>query len=140
MAERIETDQHEKQRVEGTIDAEVRAIEDDDIDGYLAVLSEDALFQPPGLPSMGGEELRAWLREFLGQWRVEWLGFKHDETEVSGNLAFHRFSYSWRLEPKSGGQLQVAHGKGLQILRRCEDGDWKIAREVWNDRPTPHTI
>ncbi len=140
MAERTEADQQEKQRVESTIDAEVAAIEDDDIEGYLAVLAEDALFLPPGLPSMGGEELRASLREFLEQWRVEWLGFRHDETEISGELAFHRFSYSWRLEPKSGGQLQVAHGKGLHILRRCDDGNWRIAREVRNDRPTPNTI
>jgi ketosteroid isomerase-like protein len=140
VAERTEADQQEKQRVESTFDAEVAAIEDDDIEGYLAVLAEDALFLPPGLPSMGGEELRASLREFLEQWRVEWLGFRHDETEISGELAFHRFSYSWRLEPKSGGQLQVAHGKGLHILRRCDDGNWRIAREVRNDRPTPNTI
>ncbi len=140
MAERIEADEQEKQRVVSAIDAEVTAIADDDIEGYLAVLTEDAVFLPPGLPSMGGEELRVSLREFLEQWRVEWLGFRHDETEISGDLAFHRFSYSWRLEPKSGGQLQVAHGKGLHILRRCDGDSWKIAREVRNDRPTPHTI
>ena len=140
MAEKIEADQQEKQRIVSTIDAEVAAIEDDDIEGYLAVLTEDALFLPPGLPSMGGEELRTSLREFLEQWRIEWLAFRHDETEISGDLAFHRFSYSWRLEPKSGGQLQVAHGKGLHVLRRCDDGNWKIAREVRNDRPTPITI
>lgn len=140
MTEMIEVDQQERQRVESAIEAEVTAIADDDIDGYLAVLAEDAVFLPPGLASMGGEELRAWLREFLEQWRVEWLGFRHDETEISGDLAFHRYSYSWRLEPKSGGRLQVAHGKGLHILRRGEDGSWKIAREAWNDRPTPNTI
>jgi ketosteroid isomerase-like protein len=140
VAETNEAKQQEIKRVNETVDAEVRAIEDDDIEGYLAVLAEDALFLPPGLPSMGGEELRASLREFLEQWRVEWLGFRHDETEISGELAFHRFSYSWRLEPKSGGQLQVAHGKGLHILRRCDDGNWRIAREVRNDRPTPNTI
>lgn len=139
MGERVE-DQQEKQRVNSVIDAELAAMADDDIESYLALLTEDALFLPPGLPSIGGEELHAWLSEFLGQWRVEWLGFHHNETEVAGNLAFHRFSYSWRLEPKSGGQLQVSHGKGLHILRRCAGGDWKIARETWNDRPTPHTI
>jgi ketosteroid isomerase-like protein len=140
VAEKSEADLQEIKNVEGAINAEVKAIEDDDIDGYLAVLSEDALFLAPGLPSMGGEELRASLREFLEEWRVEWLGFRHDETEVSGDLAFHRFSYSWRLEPKGGGQLRVAHGKGLHILRRCAGGNWKIAREVRNDRPTPITI
>ena len=139
MAEKSE-EQQERQRVNGVIDAEVAAIADDDIESYLALLTEDALFLPPGLPSIGGEELHAWLREFLEQWRIEWLGYRHDESEICGDLAFHRFSYSWRLEPKRGGQLQVSHGKGLHILRRPAEGDWKIARETWNDRPTPNTI
>jgi uncharacterized protein (TIGR02246 family) len=133
-------DQQEKQRIRSVTDAEVEAMAEDDIERYLPLLSEDALFLPPGLPSIGGEELRAWLREFLGEWRVEWLAYKHNETEVVGDLAFHRFSYSRRLEPKKGGQLEVSHGKGLHILRRSADGDWKIARETWNDRPTPNTI
>jgi ketosteroid isomerase-like protein len=133
-------DQQEKQRIGSVTDAEVEAMAEDDIERYLPLLSEDALFLPPGLPSIGGEELRAWLREFLGEWRVEWLAYKHNETEVVGDLAFHRFSYSRRLEPKKGGQLEVSHGKGLHILRRSADGNWKIARETWNDRPTPNTI
>jgi ketosteroid isomerase-like protein len=135
-----EANQQEIERVDETVDVEVRAVAEDDIDAYLAVLADDVHFLPPGLASIGGDELRAWLREFLEQWRVEWLAYRHDETEVSGDLAFHRFSYSWRLEPKAGGQLQVAHGKGLHVLRRGGDGSWKIAREVWNARPTPSTI
>lgn len=140
MAEMIEAGQQEIKLVEEAVNAEVRAIEDDDIDAYLAMLTGDAHFLPPKHVSLGGEELRAWLREFLEQWRVEWLAFRHDEIEVSGDLAFHRFSFSWRLEPKKGGQLEVSHGKGLHVLRRCEGGSWKIARKVWNSRPTPITI
>lgn len=139
MSDKVD-DQQEKQRIGSVTDAEVEAMAEDDIERYLPLLSEDALFLPPGLPSIGGEELRAWLREFLGEWRVEWLAYKHNETEVVGDLAFHRFSYSRRLEPKKGGQLEVSHGKGLHILRRSADGNWKIARETWNDRPTPNTI
>jgi ketosteroid isomerase-like protein len=133
-------DPQERQRIESVIDAELESMADDEIERYLTLLAEDALFLPPDLPSIGGEELHAWLREFLGEWRIEWLGYRHNETEIRGDLAFHRFSYSWRLEPKRGGQLQVSHGKGLHILRRNSDGDWKIARETWNARPTPNTI
>ena len=137
MADKVEH-QQERQLIESVIDAEVESMADDEIERYLTLLAEDALFLPPDLPSIGGEELHAWLREFLDEWRIEWLGYRHNETEIRGDLAFHRFSYSWRLEPKRGGQLQVSHGKGLHILRR--DGDWKIARETWNARPTPNTI
>ena len=139
MADKVEH-QQERQLIESVIDAEVESMADDEIERYLTLLAEDALFLPPDLPSIGGEELHAWLREFLDEWRIEWLGYRHNETEIRGDLAFHRFSYSWRLEPKHGGQLQVSHGKGLHILRRDGDGDWKIARETWNARPTPNTI
>ena len=139
MADKVEH-QQERQLIESVIDAEVESMADDEIERYLTLLAEDALFLPPDLPSIGGEELHAWLREFLDEWRIEWLGYRHNETEIRGDLAFHRFSYSWRLEPKRGGQLQVSHGKGLHILRRDGDGDWKIARETWNARPTPNTI
>jgi len=139
VADKVEH-QQERQLIESVIDAEVESMADDEIERYLTLLAEDALFLPPDLPSIGGEELHAWLREFLDEWRIEWLGYRHNETEIRGDLAFHRFSYSWRLEPKRGGQLQVSHGKGLHILRRDGDGDWKIARETWNARPTPNTI
>jgi ketosteroid isomerase-like protein len=139
VADKVD-DQQEKQRVESVIDAEVESMANDDIKRYLSVLTEDAIFLPPDLPSIRGEELRTWLSEFLEQWRIEWLGYRHNETEIRGDLAFHRFNYSWRLEPKSGGQLQVSHGKGLHILRRSADGDWEIARETWNARPTPNII
>lgn len=134
------TDDQERKLIESAIGEEISAVEDADIDRYLAVLTDDALFLPPGLPSIGGEKLRTWLREFLDQWNVEWLGFHHNEIEIAGDIAFHRYSYSWRLEPKGGGELQVAHGKGLHILRRDPRSGWKIAREIWNDRPTPNNV
>ncbi|MGA9762519.1 MAG: DUF4440 domain-containing protein [Gaiellaceae bacterium] len=139
MAEKTD-DEKAKSRVEGAVDIELAATEDGDIERYLMLLDDDALFLPPDMPSVGGEELRAWLRSFLDNWRVEWLSFKHEEAEICGDLAFHRYSYSWRLEPKAGGQLQVSHGKGLHVLRRLPNGDWKIARKVWNGRPTPNSI
>ena len=139
MPDKVE-DQQERQRIEGVIDAEVEAMADGEIDRLVPLLADDALFLPPDMPSIGGAELHAWLGEFLSQWGIEWLGYRHNEIEIGRDLAFHRFSYSWRLEPKSGGQLQVSHGKGLHILRRTADGEWEIARETWNARPTPNTI
>jgi ketosteroid isomerase-like protein len=94
-------DQQERTRIESVIDAELESIADDEIDRLLTLLAEDALFLPPDLPSIGGEELHAWLREFLEQWRVEWLGYRHNETEIRGDLAFHRFSYSWLWSPRA---------------------------------------
>ncbi|MGD0166128.1 MAG: nuclear transport factor 2 family protein [Gaiellaceae bacterium] len=140
MTDKSTVNHDDQKNVNATIDEEVEAIADSDVERYFGLLAEDALFLPPGLPSMRGDDLRAWLREFLEEWAIEWLAFRHNETEVAGDLAFHRYSYSWRVTRKTGGELTVAHGKGLHILRRDEDGSWKIARKVWNARPTPHTL
>ena len=77
MAAKAE-DQEQRQRIESVIDAEVESIADDEIDRLLTLLAEDALFLPPDLPSIGGEELHAWLGEFLAQWRIEWLCYRHN--------------------------------------------------------------
>lgn len=125
----------ERQRIEAAVDEEVAAMASDDIDRLLAVLADDAVFLPPNLAPKKGVELAAWLREFLAEWRIEWLAFSHDDVEEAGDLAYERFSYRWRVTPKGSGDPLVAPGKGVHVLRRESDGRWKIAREIWNSSP-----
>ena len=130
------TEVSEVERVDAVVDGEAGAIAADDIGRYLALLTEDAVFLPPGATKEGAD-LRRWLAEFLRDWRVDWLDYTHDETAVEGDLSYHRFSYSWRLTSKTSGEKYVDHGKGLHVLRRGADGGWRIAREIWNARPEP---
>jgi ketosteroid isomerase-like protein len=116
---------------------EAAAIEAGDFKRYFGLLAEDALFMPPNLHSKSGKELRAWLRDFLERNNVEYLKLTDDETVIESNLAYHRFTYGWKVTPKAGGETKVGHGKGMHILYRRPDGAWKIIREIWNDIPTP---
>lgn len=125
------------EQVDAVVEGEAASIAGADIDRYLALLTDDAVFLPPDSAPYEGDELRGWLREFLHDWRVEWLEWRHDETAIEGDLAYHRFSYSWRLTSKTSDEVFVSHGKGLHVLRRGPDGAWKIAREIWNGRPPP---
>jgi len=125
----------ELQRVLAVSNEEVDAIRDGDINRYLAILADDAVFLPPNVSPKSGDELRHWLTDFLQRVRVEWTKFIHEETVAAGDLAYHRYSYSWRVTPRSGGETIVGQGKALQILRRGEDGRWKLSRSIWNANP-----
>jgi ketosteroid isomerase-like protein len=106
-----------------------------DIEGYLDLLADDAVFLPPKTPVKAGSELRVWLREFLQASSVEWLEYVHGASVISGNLAVHDYAYVWRVTPKSGAQPVVGRGKGLQVFSRQPGGPWKLLRNVWNANP-----
>ena len=122
-------------RVLAAIGIERDAMATGDIDRYLAVLTDDAIFLPPNSPSKTGAELRSWLRGFLEGFRVEWLSFVSTETLIAGEMAFHSYTYTWRVCARAGGEPTIAAGKGVHLLRRQPDGSWRIAREIWNGNP-----
>jgi len=125
----------DRQRIIAVADEEVNAIRTGDIDRYLTILTDDAMFMPPNLLPKTGDELRLWLRAFLERVTVEYLHFEHGETVVAGNFAFHEYACSWKTTPREGGQPTIAHFKGLHIVKRLPDGSWKLAKGIWNSNP-----
>ncbi len=111
------------------------AIESGEMDPYLGVLTDDAVFMPPNSHPKEGRELREWLRAFVEGFSVEWLSFVSTEVLESGEAAYHSFAYTWRVQPRAGGEPTTASGKGVHLLRRGSDGTWRIAREIWNSSP-----
>ena len=59
--------------------------------------------------------------------------FESVEIEVVNDLAYHVYNYVWSVTPRKGGETIKGQGKGMHILRRTEKGEWKIAREIWNN-------
>ena len=116
-------------------DMEVEAMARGDVDAYLALLDEEAVFLPPGLLPKEGAELHNWMRQFLTGFTIEWIQFTHDEAYVCNDYGYHRYTYKWRFYPKSGGEEIMAQGKGLHIMRRRAGGSWKLYREIWNANP-----
>ena len=54
------------------------------------------------------------------------------ETEVSGDWAFSRGSWTSTLTPKGEGAAFLIDGKFMTILRRQADGSWKLYRDIFN--------
>lgn len=129
----------DRQKVLATIDREIKAVSTRDAAAYFAIIDEEATFLPPNVEPKHGAELREWLRDCFERFTVEWLNFIHHETEIASDFAYHRYTYSWRLTPRSGGPAAVAHGKGLHILRRHQGAEWKVLCEIWNANPSPES-
>ncbi len=118
------------------VERERSAIAVGDTGEYFAALADDAQFMPPNSVAKGGAELRTWLAEFVCDFRVEWLAFSTTEVTGVADLAYHAFTYTWRVTPRVGGEGKVSSGKGIHILRLQADGSWRIAREIWNGIPS----
>jgi ketosteroid isomerase-like protein len=114
---------------------EVEVVASGDIPGYLSLLANDAAFLPPNSTPKSGEELRTWLRQFLEECSVDWLEFTHGKTVISGDLAVHDYSYTWRVTNKGDGHTILSHGKGIQVYRRVCTSEWKLLRNIWNADP-----
>ncbi len=121
------------------VEQEVAASGAGDVNSYLQILGEDAVYLPPNLEAKQGEELREWLGDFVRRFRVEWLEFVHGQTVAVGDLAYHDYTYRWRVTPKANGQAILSQGKGLYILRKLPDGSWKVSRNIWNASPLTRT-
>ncbi|UWZ85730.1 YybH family protein [Occallatibacter riparius] len=116
---------------------EAAAIESGDANRYIALLAPDAVFLPQNEMMKAGEELHTWIRTFLESTLVHYLDFRHLETEVRDDVAYHAYVCRWSVSPHAGGPAEERCVKGLQILRRQADGKWKISVSIANDNPAP---
>jgi ketosteroid isomerase-like protein len=127
----------DRQQIFAVTDEEKAAIEAGDVQRYLALLSDDAIFMPQNVHSKTGDELREWLAEFLDRVAIKYHDFAHGETIIRGDLAYHAYTCSWTAVPKSGGQPTWMYFKGVHVLRKQPGGPWKISRSIWNTSPAP---
>ena len=131
----MRTLEDDRAQVMAAAEREAAVIAAGDIDRYLDLLADDAVFLPPNTAAKTGSELRAWLREFLATSSVEWLEYVDGATVVSSDLAFHDYAYVWNVTPKSGARPILGRGKGIQVFSRQPGGAWKLLRNVWNANP-----
>lgn len=125
----------EMQKIIAVANQEAASMANGETLAYFGILCHDAVFLPPNMPALAGEDLRRWLGDFVEKNATEWLRFEHGQTVITGEMAFHEYVYTMKVTPRAGGPPTVGYGKGLQIFRREPDASWKILRNVWNARP-----
>ena len=134
--EEAATTEADVEAINAVREQEVAAINAEDIEGFLACFTDDAVLMPPNEPPAIGEEaMRSWSEEFLNQFTVQGA-YTFSDVVVAADWAFERYSGNWTLTPKAGGEPISDNLKGIHIYQRQADDSWKITWDTWNsDNP-----
>ncbi len=114
----------------------VMAYQEEDLDAFVALYTEDAIRMPPDQPAFSGSAaIRSdMVRTFAAQ-DTE-ITVHIDETEFSGDIAFLCGTWAVRATLADGSGTTESVGKWVNLSRRMPDGSWKIQRDIWNrDHP-----
>lgn len=115
-------------------DAWVTAHNAADAAALAALYTADAVEAPAGMPSVVGTA--AIQQHFAERFAAGSASatVTAEETQVAGDWAFDRGTYSVTMTPAEGEAMQM-EGRYIVILQRTPDG-WKVARGIDNS-PTP---
>lgn len=119
-------------------EAYVLAINSNNLDSILDMLTEDVVFLSAHEPPMVGKDaVRPWVTAYLKEFKTHWEKASL-EFVVTGEWAFERYSYKSTDTPLAGGAAVQDTGWGLVIYHHDEDGKWRVARDAWStDHPIP---
>jgi uncharacterized protein (TIGR02246 family) len=125
-----------RQEDEAVKDLILRALDvirSDDFDRYFDLFTEDAVWM---MPSSFSDVHRDEARSFYGFTRKFRFDQETavDEVVVSDDWAYVRVSFDGYLRPKNddGSPPLRSVSRHIWILKRQPDGEWKIARDIWN--------
>lgn len=112
-------------------EAYLDGINSNDLSQFLATVTDDIVFLPPGSePVSGKETLAAWVGGYLSAFRTSWTKTTVEMT-VSEDVAYEWYRYTVVDTPREGGDPIHGAGNGVNIYRRGADGTWRVARDIW---------
>jgi ketosteroid isomerase-like protein len=117
-------------------EAYVTAINSNNIDSVLGMLTEDVVFlSAHEAPMVGKAAVRPWLDDYVKAYKTHW-DKPVQEFVVNGDWAFERYSYKSTDTPRDGGAVVEDTGWGVVIYHHDGDGKWRVARDAWGpDHP-----
>lgn len=109
-----------------------------DAAALAALYTADAVVMPTHHAAVSGSQaIGGYFGDFMGQMTAQ-MKITPIETKVVDDLAFDRGTYTMTLTPKAGGAAMIDTGKYLVLLRRQNDGSWKLTHDIDNsDVPMP---
>jgi uncharacterized protein (TIGR02246 family) len=121
---------NDEQQIRSLIETWLRATREGDVDTVLSLMTEDVVFLVPGQkPMVGRSAFGDALRAVLGKHAIE-SSSDIDEIAVFGDMAYCRTRMSVTVSSKHDHTPMLRTGHTLSILRRGEDGKWRIARDA----------
>jgi uncharacterized protein (TIGR02246 family) len=101
-----------------------------------ALYTSDATLLPPNEPIVKGDAAKKYWTDFTNGFTGK-IELNTTSVEGTGDLAYAVGTYRMALTPKKPGAkpLPVDEGKYIEVLKRQDDGTWKIAYDMWNSNP-----
>jgi uncharacterized protein (TIGR02246 family) len=114
------------------------AVRAKDIPRLSGMVTDDAVFLPPGFPPIRGKQaVETMYRSFFPRFSSVEQSVSMEEVQLAGDWAFAWGTEKFTLVPQAGGAPIEIEGKGMTILKRQPDGSWKFARGINNTLPKP---
>ena len=119
--------QRDEEEIRQLMDRWRRSTEADDLDGVLALMTDDAVFLTCGNPPMDKAQFAQGFRSLAGRVRIE---PRQDirEIRVSGQLAYAWSHLSVAMIAEDGHRTERA-GHVLTVFRKS-DGKWLLCRDA----------
>lgn len=118
--------------IRDVIQATARMNNASDVEGWMALFDEGAVYMPPGLPAITTRDgLREVAATGFAGWRSD-IRITPDEIVVCGDWAFARMHVSGSATSRTSGESFPIELKEIVIYRRQADDRWKIARLIGN--------
>ena len=101
---------------------------------FVEVMADDIVLMVPDQPVQQGkaacaEFVRNVLAGLLSRFSRR-IVYASDEVDIVGGVAFDRGTFAFTVTPREGGQTTRVTGKYLWLLRRAEDGPWRMWRVI----------
>jgi uncharacterized protein (TIGR02246 family) len=113
------------------------AVNDRDLDRWLALWSDDAIQMPPGAPCrVGKAEIRRGMQSLFDPGVIR-MFIQPEEVRILGDRAYTHGAYEFEIALNRGDETRRYSAKFLDILEKQVDGSWKIAIDCHNyDTPS----
>ncbi len=104
----------------------------------VALYAPDAIIMPTDhVVERGAAAIANYNKMFFDEYTPGDFVITQEETQISGDLAFNRGSFSFSATPKAGGASIQDRGKYVVIMARQSDGTWKWTRDIDNSDGMP---
>ena len=131
------------QGIENLHQREVAATKAFDVQAIAALWTDDYVALPPSAEPILGKSANVDVlqrtKDNAANSQVEIVDYsqKWDEVTVGGDYAYEWGTFKSTARRKTDNVTQTAEFKVIRVLKRQADGNWKIARAMWNEIPPP---
>ena len=121
---------NDEQAIRQLIETWLNATQAGNVDTVLSLMAEDAMFLSAGQePMVGRDAFARGLVKVLSEHVIE-SNSEIVEIVVSGDLAYCRTKLAVTITSKHGKLPMLRSGDTLSILRKAEDGRWRLTRDA----------